>query len=112
MGGQRSVAARVLQYDFDRHEGVMTSLFPETERDIMLSRANCVCSLLRGDVPYCRGLGLNASLDAAVTSEAQILLGDAAAQVERAVPGAKVTRGAVSVSPSGRAIVQLSLSEA
>ena len=90
----------------------MNDLFPQSERDIMLSRAACVCSLLRGDVPYCRGLGLNASLDAAVTSEAQILLGDAAAQVEANVPGARVTRGHVSASEHGRAVVQLAITEA
>lgn len=90
----------------------MDELFPTSPREVMLSRASCVCSLLRGDVPYCRELGLNASLDAAVTSEAQILLGDAASQVERRVPGSRVTRGTVSVSPEGRAIVRLVVKEA
>lgn len=89
----------------------MDDLFPDTSKHIMLSRAACVTSLLRGDVPYCRSLGLNASLDAAVSSEAQILLGDAAAQVEKNVPNSRVTRGTVGVSPDGRAQVRLVVTE-
>jgi len=91
---------------------MMDELFPETTREIILQRSACVCSLLRGDVPYCRSLGLNAKLDAAVPREAQILLGDAAMQVERNVPGARVTRGSVSVTPEGRARVLLTVTEA
>lgn len=90
----------------------MDMLFPATDREILLQRAACVCSLLRGDVPYNRGLGLNAKLDAAVPREAQILLGDAAMQVENNVPKSKVTRGKVSVSPEGRAVVNLAVTEA
>lgn len=90
----------------------MDVLFPATDREILLQRAACVCSLLRGDVPYNRKLGLNAKLDAAVPREAQILLGDAAMQVENSVPNSKVTRGRVSVSPEGRAVVNLAVTEA
>ena len=90
----------------------MDTLFTSTNREILLQRSACICSLLRGDVPYNRGLGLNASLDAAVPREAQILLGDAAAQVENNVPGARVTRGRVTVSPEGRAVVNLAVTEA
>lgn len=89
----------------------MDKLFPETASEIMLSRAACVTSTLRGDVPYCRRLGINAELDAAVTTEAQILLGDAAAQVEREVPGARVTRGNIGVDKTGRAVVRLAVKE-
>jgi hypothetical protein len=89
----------------------MDKLFPETAQDILLSRAACVTSTLRGDVPYCRRLGINAQLDAAVTTEAQILHGDAAAQVEIEVPNAQVTRGTVGVSPDGRAVVRLAVKE-
>lgn len=87
----------------------MDKLFPGTGREVMLSRAACVTSLLRGDVPYCRRLGIDGRLDAAATTDAQILLGDAAAQVEAEVPGARVTRGVVSVSPEGRAVVRLAV---
>ena len=80
----------------------MDVLFPSTDREILLQRAACVCSLLRGEVPYNRSFGLNAKLDA----------GDAAMQVENHVPGAKVTRGAVSVSAEGRAVVNLAVTEA
>lgn len=90
----------------------MDALIPKTPREIMLQRSACICSILRGEVPYCRDLGLNAKLDAAAPIGAQILLGDAALQVEKRVPGAKVTRGSVSVSPSGRAVVSLSVTEA
>lgn len=90
----------------------MDVLFPATDREILLQRAACVCSLLRGDVPYNRSLGLNAKLDATVPREAQILLGDAAMQVENNVPNSKVTRGKVSVSPEGRAVVNLAVTEA
>ncbi|MBR4636417.1 MAG: hypothetical protein IKO51_08660 [Clostridia bacterium] len=90
----------------------MDVLFPSTDREILLQRSSCVCSILRGEVPYNRGFGLNAKLDAAVPREAQILLGDAAMQVENHVPGAKVTRGAVSVSTAGRAVVNLAVTEA
>lgn len=89
----------------------MDELFPSTNREILLQRSACICSLLRGDVPYCRGLGLNAKLDAAVPREAQILLGDAAMQVEQNVPNSKVTRGFVSVSTDGRAKVNLTVTE-
>lgn len=90
----------------------MDVLFPSTDCEILLQRSACVCSLLRGDVPYNRSFGLNAKLDAAVPREAQILLGDAAMQVETHVPGAKVTRGVVSVSAEGRAVVNLAVTEA
>lgn len=73
----------------------------------MLQRAATVCSLLRGEVPYCRSLGLRADLDAAVSTDAQILLGDAAQRVEASVPGAQVTRGHVSAGADGRAVVRL-----
>lgn len=89
----------------------MDDLFPETSKAILLQRSACICSLLRGDVPYNRGLGLNATLDAAAPREAQILLGDAAMQVELNVPGAKVVRGTVSVSPEGRGVVNLTVTE-
>lgn len=89
----------------------MDKLFPETASEIMLSRAACVTSTLRGDVPYCRRLGINAELDAAATTEAQILLGDAAAQVELEVPGARVTRGTIGVDKTGRAVVRLAVKE-
>lgn len=89
----------------------MDDLFPKTARDVMLQRSACVCSTLRGDVPYCRGFGLRADLDAAVSTEAQILLGDAAAQVEASVPGARVSRGSVSVGADGRAVVRLKVAE-
>lgn len=90
----------------------MDDLFPKTAKDVMMQRAACVCSTLRGDIPYCRGLGLRADLDAAVSTEAQILLGDAAAQVEANVPGARVSRGSVSVGADGRAVVRLKVAEA
>ena len=90
----------------------MDVLFPSTDREILLQRAACVCSLLRGDVPYNRSFGINAKLDAAVPREAQILLGDAAMQVETHVPNANVTRGKVTVSPEGRALVNLAVTEA
>lgn len=89
----------------------MDMLFPSTSRDIALQRSACVCSILRGEVPYCRSFGLNAELDAAVPREAQILLGDAAMQVEKEVPGVKVTRGTVSVDQTGRAVVRLAIRE-
>lgn len=89
----------------------MDMLFPSTSRDIALQRSACVCSILHGEVPYCRSLGLNAELDAAVPREAQILLGDAAMQVEKEVPGVKVTRGTVSVDQTGRAVVRLAIRE-
>lgn len=89
----------------------MDKLFPETSQEIMLSRAACVTSTLRGDVPYCRRFGIDARLDAAVTTDAQILLGDAAAQVEIEVPNAQVTRGTVGVDASGRALVRLVVRE-
>lgn len=89
----------------------MDKLFPETSQEIMLSRAACVTSTLRGDVPYCRRFGIDARLDAAVTTDAQILLGDAAAQVEIEVPSAQVTRGTVGVDASGRALVRLVVME-
>lgn len=90
----------------------MDDIFPQTDREIMLQRAACICSILRGDVPYCRSLGIDARLDAAVPAEAQRLLGDAAARVEAGVPGARVTRGTVSADATGRAIVRLAIMEA
>lgn len=90
----------------------MDDIFPQTDREIMLQRAACICSILRGDVPYCRSLGIDARLDAAVPAEAQRLLGDAAARVEAGVPGARVTRGTVSADATGRAIVRLAIVEA
>lgn len=89
----------------------MDVIFPQTSRDILLQRSACVCSVLRGDIPYCRSMGLNAKLDASAPREAQVLLGDAALQVEQRVPGAKVTRGTVTVSPSGRGVVHLAVTE-
>lgn len=89
----------------------MDKLFPETSQEILLSRAACVTSTLRGDVPYCRRFGIDARLDAAVTTDAQILLGDAAAQVEIEVPNAQATRGTVGVDASGRALVRLVVRE-
>lgn len=90
----------------------MDDIFPQTDREIMLQRAACICSILRGDVPYCRSLGIDARLDAAVPAEAQRLLGDAAARVEAGVPGARVTRGTVSADATGRAVVRLAIVEA
>lgn len=90
----------------------MDDIFPQTDREIMLQRAACICSILRGDVPYCRSLGIDARLDAAVPAEAQRLLGDAAARVEAGVPGARVTRGTVSADETGRAVVRLAIVEA
>lgn len=89
----------------------MDNLFPTTSREIALQRAACICSVLRGDVPYCRGFGIDARLDAAVPSEAQRLLGDAAARVEAGAPGVRVTRGVVTVDENGRAVVRLAISE-
>lgn len=89
----------------------MDDLFPENSNDIMLQRSACVCSTLAGDVPYCRRFGIRADLDAAATNEAQILLGDAAMQVETEVPGARVTRGTIGVDVNGRAIVHLRVVE-
>lgn len=89
----------------------MDDLFPETSRDIALQRSACICSVLFGDVPYCRGFGIDARLDAAVPSEAQRLLGDAAAKVEAGVPGVRVTRGTVSADERGRAVVRLAIAE-
>lgn len=85
----------------------MDDLFPPDPRAVMRQRAALVCSTLRGDIPYCRGLGLRADLDAAVSTEAQVLLGDAAQRVEASVPGARVSRGSVSVGADGRAVVRL-----
>lgn len=90
----------------------MDKIFPDNPNDIMLQRAACVCSTLSGDVPYCRRFGIRADLDAAATNEAQILLGDAAMQVEAEVPGSRVTRGNVTVDASGRAVVRLKVVEA
>lgn len=90
----------------------MDDIFPQTDREIMLQRAACICSILRGDVPYCRSFGIDARLDAAVPAEAQRLLGDAAARVEAGVPGARVTRGVVSADETGRAVVRLAIAEA
>lgn len=89
----------------------MDNLFPTTSREIALQRSACICSVLRGDVPYCRGFGIDARLDAAVPAEAQRLLGDAAARVEAGVPGVHVTRGVVTVDENGRAVVRLAISE-
>jgi hypothetical protein len=90
----------------------MDDLFPKDSRAVLLQRSACVCSLLAGDVPFCRSLGLRADLDAAVPTEAQILLGDAAYQVEQSVPGARVTSGRVSVTADGHAAVRLAVVEA
>lgn len=90
----------------------MDKLFPESPREILTQRSACVCSTLRGDVPYCRGFGIDADLDASAPDGAQRLLGDAAMQVEASVPGAKVTRGTVGVSKDGRAVVRLQVREA
>ena len=89
----------------------MDDLFPKTSREIALQRSACICSVLLGDVPYCRGFGIDARLDAAVPSEAQRLLGDAAAKVEAGVPGVRVTRGTVSADSAGRAVVRLAIAE-
>ena len=89
----------------------MDDLFPDNAHDVMLQRAACVCSTLAGDVPYCRRFGIRADLDAAATNAAQILLGDAAMQVEFEVPGARVTRGTIGVDVNGRAVVRLRVVE-
>lgn len=89
----------------------MDDLFPTDSREIALQRSVCMCSVLRGDVPYMRGLGLDARLDAAVPSDAQRLLGSAAAMVEAGVPGIRVTRGRVTADEKGRAVVRLAIVE-
>ena len=89
----------------------MDDLFPQTSREIALQRSACICSVLRGDVPYMRGFGIDARLDAAVPTEAQRLLGDAAARVEAGVPGVRVTRGRVTADERGRAVVRLAITE-
>lgn len=89
----------------------MDNLFPTDSREIALQRSACMCSVLRGDVPYMRGFGLDARLDAAVPSEAQRLLGSAAAMVEAGVPGIRVTRGRVMADERGRAVVRLAIVE-
>lgn len=89
----------------------MDNLFPTDSREIALQRSVCMCSVLRGDVPYMRGFGLDARLDAAVPSDAQRLLGSAAAMVEAGVPGIRVTRGRVTADEKGRAVVRLAIVE-
>lgn len=89
----------------------MDNLFPTDSREIALQRSVCMCSVLRGDVPYMRGFGLDARLDAAVLSDAQRLLGSAAAMVEAGVPGIRVTRGRVTADEKGRAVVRLAIVE-
>lgn len=87
----------------------MDDIFPQTARDVALQRAACICSVLRGDVPYMRGFGIDARLDAAVPAEAQRLLGSSAALVEAGVPGVRVTRGTVTADERGRAVVRLAI---
>ena len=89
----------------------MDDLFPMDSRGIALQRAACICSVLRGDVPYARGFGIDARLDAAVPADAQRLLGDSAARVEAGVPGIRVTRGTVTADERGRAVVRLAIAE-
>lgn len=89
----------------------MDNLFPTDSREIALQRSVCMCSVLRGDVPYMRGFGLDARLDAAVPADAQRLLGSAAAMVEAGVPGIRVTRGSVTADEKGRAVVRLAIVE-
>lgn len=89
----------------------MDDLFPTDSRAIALQRAACICSVLRGDVPYMRDFGIDARLDAAVPSEAQRLLGDSAARVEAGVPGIRVTRGVVTADERGRAVVRFAIAE-
>lgn len=89
----------------------MDNLFPTDSREIALQRSACMCSVLRGDVPYMRGFGLDARLDAAVPADAQRLLGSAAAMVEAGVPGIRVTRGSVTADERGRAVVRLAITE-
>lgn len=89
----------------------MDDLFPQTTREIALQRSACICSVLQGDTPYMRGFGIDARLDAAVPSEAQRLLGSAAAKVEAGVPGVRVTRGTVTADSAGRAVVRLAIAE-
>lgn len=89
----------------------MDNLFLTDSREIALQRSVCMCSVLRGDVPYMRGFGLDARLDAAVPSDAQRLLGSAAAMVEAGVPGIRVTRGRVTADEKGRAVVRLAIVE-
>lgn len=87
----------------------MNDLFPESSRDIALQRSSCICSVLRGDVPYMRGFGIDARLDAAVPADAQRLLGSSAALIEAGVPGVHVTRGVVTADANGRAVVRLAI---
>lgn len=89
----------------------MDNLFPADSREIALQRSVCMCSVLRGDVPYMRGFGLDARLDAAVPADAQRLLGSAAAMVEAGVPGIRVTRGSVTADEKGRSVVRLAIVE-
>lgn len=89
----------------------MDNLFPTDSREIALQRSSCMCSVLRGDVPYMRRFGLDARLDASVPADAQRLLGSAAAMVEAGVPGIRVTRGRVTADERGRAVVRLAITE-
>ena len=82
---------------------------PKTDKERMARNAACLLSVVRGSVPYMRGMGIRADIDASAVGGAQRLMGYAAQDVEAHVRGAKVRRGNVTVGADGHAVVRLVL---
>lgn len=82
---------------------------PKTDKERKARNTACVLSIVRGNVPYMRNMGIRADIDASAIGGAQRLMGYAAQDVETHVKGAKVTRGNVIVSADGKTTVRLVL---
>lgn len=89
----------------------MNKVFYENDKDRIAQSAATILSILTGEVPYYRSLGLPAEIDASAITGAQRLVGYAAKTVESTVTGAKVSRARVSVDSDGRALVRVVLED-
>lgn len=69
-------------------------------------------SMMKGECPYSRSLGLRGDLDASAAGMASVILGKAAEDLPRVVKGAKVSQGKITVDASGRARLVIKATEA
>lgn len=60
-------------------------------------------SMMKGECPYARSLGLRGDLDASAAGAASVILGKAAEDIPKIVKGAKISQGKIAVDSSGRA---------
>lgn len=76
---------------------------PQTEKEKRASRLSCLLSIQRGTVPYNRAFGIEADIDAAIQAECQRALALAVVQIEKNIPGLRVTDGKWEAGLDGKA---------